>query len=195
MITDTNREEQIYAAGEEILSERLTENMKKITADFKREPNLYDSHFSAKIQELMKKAETLQKPVRYLCFSFLQSSLYTKSYEYRIDAYDDTFYKDSEEICICWKPDFIFRYYEQDVEYFKKQIGTKVPRVKEYEIVSFCSRYAMHYHRITQQFIHDQMKGILSELSFNEAFSGKLSVMFGGLYDKSIMLLEKDFHP
>lgn len=194
-----DREEDIFTAGEELLSERLFQNMDSIMRDFRDNPYVYRDGLTVKLHELVEKVMTAQETGRkgklaYLCFSFLLSGLYTNTYEIKIDGYDDGYLKDFCETCVYWDTDFIFQSFEQDMEHFRKHIKTHIPRIQEYEVMMFRKQYAMHYYRITQKFIEDQIEEIILEIQQeNLQLSDTLRVTFGGLYDTSLLLLEKEW--
>lgn len=196
---NTNRTKQIYEAGETLLLERLLENVEAIEKEFQQNSISLCKVFSNKINRLTQKVKEAQTSenkgaIRYLCFSFLQSSLYTNSFDFRMDVYDESFYKDLCETSVYWSPDFIFRYYAEDTIYFRKQIGYQIPRIKEDEIMTFCRSYILHYYRITQQFIQDQLVQVLQEIkNAGLVLADQLTVIFGGYFDRPILLMEKSW--
>lgn len=189
---------KIYSVGEEALTPRLLKNMDAIERDFNENGEQYCGEFLNALKSLARKVIKAQQQdvkgeIRYLCFSFLQSSLLTKSYELRLDAYDEGLFKDLSETCVYWSPSFIFRYFEEDVKFVRIQLRQNIVRIREFEIENFLQDYARHYYRIVQRFIENQMEDIDLKSYLNGVRCGEgLSVTFGGYYDYSVQICEKE---
>jgi len=188
------RQKNIFETGEIILAERLSKNITAIQEDFQENMEKYYGGFLRTIQNLLEQVEKVQErndkgALCYICISYLQSSLYTGSYQLRIDAYDEKFYADLAETCVYWSPDFIFKYMNDDIDYFRESIGNHVVRVKTFEVMDFAGKYIMNYYRIVQQFVADLMIVIMEELDIQNREN--VEITFGGYMDQSIDLLKE----
>ena len=186
------REKSIYEAGKALLAGRLAQNIREIEAEFQSSPEEYCKTFFDAIQELLgrvtgEQAQGAKGPLRYIFISYLQLSLYTGRYQLRLDAYDDRQYADLTDTHVYWSPDFIFQYIDADIAYFREHAHRHVPRVREYEVMRFALRYAMHYYQIARQFAEDL---IGSALAKNIPDAETLTVRFGGYMDQTEVLFE-----
>jgi len=187
------REKSIYAAGEALLAERLTQNIATIEATIHAAPEVYAETFLEALQTVLQQAVTAQEKgdkgsLRYICISYLQSSLHTGSYQLRLDAYDERQFGDIADACAYWSPQFIFQYMDDDMAYFRTHIGKHVVQVREHEVMRFAMRYSMHYFRIVQQFITELMEPLVA----SDALGAEaLTVMFGGYMDQAVVLVER----
>jgi len=186
------REKSIYAAGELLLSERLANNIAAIEQSHQESPEDCSAAFYDAIQTLLERVALAQVQadkgtLRYICVSFLQSSIYTGSYQIRIDAYDERLFGDLTDTHVYWLPDFIFQYITNDMAYFRKHIREHVLRVWEHEIMAFFARYIQHYFRIVQKFVSDLIRPIvLPDITGTQ----ELTVTFGGYMDQAVVLFE-----
>jgi len=188
------REKSIYEAGEMLLTERLTQNIAKIEEAFHTTPEACSIMFFEAMQTMLERVATAQEKgekgsLRYVCISYLQSSLYTGSYLFRIDAYDERQFGDLTEACAYWTPHFIFEHMDSDIAYFRKHIGKHVLQVREHEIMHFASRYSMHYVHIAQQFVTELVKPFVAQ---HIPDAEGLTIMFGGYMDQAVILAEEE---
>ena len=188
------REKSIYEAGEKLLAEQLEENIAAIEAAFQNAPEDCCVPFVEAIQTLSERVIQAQKeadkgPLRYLCVSNLLSSLYTGSYQLRIDAYDERLFGDMTDTCVYWSPDFIFQYMDRDMAYFRAHIGKHVQRIWEHEIMTFFARYMQYYYHLVQELVASQIEPIITS-EFSD--TPKLTVTFGGYMDQAVVLFEAE---
>jgi len=188
------REKSIFDVGEWLLAERLSNNIAEIEQVYQESPKTCSTAFLEAIQALLEQVaiareQTDKGPLRYICVSFLQSSLYTGNYQLRVDAYDERLFGDLSDTHVHWSPDFIFRYIHDDMAHFRKYIRGHVLRVYEVEIMTFFARYIQHYFHIAKEFIPELMKSIVPADIFGEQ---KLTVTFGGYMDQIVVLYETE---
>ena len=173
-----------------MLAERLTQNIAEIEAAFQVAPEACSEPFSEAMQTMLRRAATAREkgekgPLRYMYVSYLQSSLYTGSYQLRLDAYDERQFGDITDAYAYWSPQFIFKHMDADTAYFRKHIGTHVLRVREHEIMRFAARYAMHYFRVVEQLVTALAEQFV-------AGADALTVLFGGYMDQALVLAKKE---
>jgi len=189
------REKSICEAGETLLAERLSKNIIAIETALQSAPEAYCLGFLAAMQDLLEQVAEAQKQgdkgsLQYISVSYLQSSLYTGSYQLRLDAYDERQFGDLTDTYVYWSPGFIFQHLDSDIVHFRKHIGEHVLRVQEPEIMCFVVRYSMHYYRIVQQLLTDLLIPMTQTLGI--AAEEDLDITFGGYMDEAIALTEKE---
>jgi len=184
----------INKIGLEMLDNRFTENLELIQQDFQKDKENIIKTFESILNKLFEQASKFQSnsekgPVAYCFFSFLRSCLLTKSYSFRIDLYDDTFYKDLAETADYYTPKFIFKYFDEDTEFFEENIKIKIPYITAAEMRSFEEWYVFRYYRITQKFFTDTANKIKeASAKAGTKMSEDFKVMFGGYFEQGIVL-------
>jgi len=183
------RERQIYEVGESLLSERLKDNIAKIELAFETMQDSDETGFYKAFEEMLGQVQIAQEKtekeiLRYIYISFLQSSIYTKSYAFRIDAYDKRQFADITDTHVYWSPQFIFEYFDEDMAYFRKYISSKVLRVREYEIMQFATRYASHYFQMVQALVSVLIAPLIEDVE-------EITVLFGGYLDQVFVIADK----
>jgi len=186
----TKREKSIYEAGEALLAQRLSQNIAAIEADMQREFGTHSGTFFDAMQALLTHAASAQEQgekgqLRYICISYLLSSLHTGSYKLRIDAYDERHYGDLADSHVCWSPHFILGHLDSDMAHFRKHIGHKIVQIQEHEIMWFMKRYSMYYFEIALQFAADLIESIVSD-------TRGLTVTFGGYMDEGVIIFDAE---
>ena len=165
-----------------------------------RVPVLQD--FQETIENLCRKAYQLQlkeqkEPIKFFSFSYLRRCVYTQKYEVRLDLYNKDFYFGPLKVHGCWDMQFIFQFFQMDMEYFKEHIGnyyrpTGLP-LREYEIKEFALWYIRHYYKIAEKFFRDQIPTIVK----NEGFhllkqTDRVQFLSGGYMEEQRVLLQME---
>jgi len=131
-----------------------------------------------KMKELFEKAIQKQN-VRswtpaYLSVFYLNSSTYTRTFEYLICLSNDQIYLDDEQLNTFWRPSFIGT--ESEDEGLKKLLQKKFVRVKDYEVSHISRLFETEYKKITEVYIRPVFETITKEYLFanlnkNESFT------------------------
>lgn len=185
-----DRTKIIYKAGEDILQNCLLDNLSNMQQGIDRD---FESMMSA-IDELLKKikeqqSELKEKAIAYISFSFLRSSHITKTYAFRIDAYDTKHYADLEYRHVYWYPEQLFEYYAGDEVYFRKEVTKKIVRIKEYEIREFLNSYIFHYYLLIQKLIEAASEQIADKLQKDDIITAEdLQITYGGYLEENLIL-------
>lgn len=124
-------------------------------------------------EDLCRKAAEFQKQgvkgeIKYICISFLRTSIMENKSFYRIDAYDSRWYLDTVECCTMWNADFIFSSLFKQIDLMmaeKKQYGrfvrdTDIDKVKMAE--------ALKYHTLTVEFVRSLIPRVIETAAYNE---------------------------
>lgn len=196
------RTEKIQTIGgkviEPILKERLTE-IQNYFWDY-RTPIL--EGFQKQIKLLCEKAYELQKnhqkeAIQFLSISYLRRCVYTKKYEIRMDLYNKNFYLDSCKIYEYWDMEFLFQFFEKDIDDVWKQIRSKNPplfiQVQDYEEKEFALWYIKHYYKIAELFFQDQISNILQQEEFQLLKKEEnYFVLYGGYMEEQKILFSSE---
>lgn len=193
-MTRVERTEKIRSSGTELLRERLLQNLEQIESDYEKNHELIVQDFMISINDLFHKAVILQEKskkndIQYFCCSFLRSSLYTKSYEFRLDLYSKDFYQDTVETTTYWSMDFMFQYLELDREIFLENIRTKVMFLQEHEERDFMTWYSTHYFILAKKFFADHVdliRGMDEYMKVKK--TDPLVFLYGGYMEKMSIL-------
>ena len=186
------REKRIFEVGELLLSERLANNIVAIEKAYLESSEDHSAAFFDTMQTLLERVAQAQTQtdkgvLRYICVSFLQSSLYTGNYQIRMDAYDERLFGDLTDIHVYWSPDFVFQYINDDMAHFRKHIGGHVLQVREHEVMTFFARYIQHYFRLVQELVTVLIEPIIASDIFDVQ---ELTITFGGYMDQTVVLFE-----
>jgi len=188
------REKSIFDVGESLLAERLLGNIEAIEKAYQESPEDYLVPFSEAIETLLKRVAAAQTQadkgsLRYICFSFLQSSLYTGNDQIRIDAYDERGFSDLTDTHVYWSPNFIFQYAHDDMVYFREHIKKHILRIWDYEIMTFFARYVHHYFHIIKDILPDLLSATVPPSILG---TQALTVTFGGYMDQIVVIFETE---
>lgn len=176
----------------------LRSSMEVLMKDYKENEYIVLQNFQKTLEKLYRMAEEIQangkkEALSYLGICYCLSSAYTGNYEFRLDVYDKEFYLDEKECCVYWKPDFINTYLERDVEYFRKAIKEKIPRVREYEERQFIVGYMRNYMYIVLEFLKQKLPEVLGRIKKdNVKISEDFKVFFGEYMGKCIIVKISD---
>ena len=196
MKTEKERFDKIYGIGCDLIRDRFFENKAEIELYCVNNIDKIKREFINHFKTICRKALALQAErdkkgeIKYFCICFLQSSMYTRSYDYRLDLYDHNFYGDIWGASDYWKPMFAMKYFDSDIEYLIPKLRQKIPILRNYEIENFKREYIYNYYAIVQDLLDNL---IIDESLETEEFKrlkkkDSIIVFFGGYMGKAIML-------
>lgn len=152
--------EQIKAAAEE----RITESKRKIEADFKKHREEINIAVQKQVEQLF--LQIMDKEWAYWEICHLHSSLLMKTYEYRMSLYNSLHIIDPEPASIRFCFDFIYQYFEEDMDYLIQIVEKKMQRIYSHEVMAIRKYFNKYYIGIVNKYIKDT----LPELMKMEAF-------------------------
>lgn len=192
-----DRLQKIQSEGSKLMEPVLHNRLKEIQTYFSDNRDMIITDFKKSVEMLYSEAHSLQQmnkkdPVQFFSISYLQRCIFTKKYEVRLDLYNKDFYLERCRTVQYWNMNFIFQFFEKDMEYFKKHIGAVIFHLKEYEEKEFALWYITHYYKIAELFFRDHITDIIHN-KFSEALEKNedFKVVFGGYMDEQVVLFEE----
>ena len=186
--------QKIQSSGGRLMESILQTRLKEIQIYFSNNKELIHADFKKCIDMLYSEACSLQQtekkgPIQFLSISYLQRCIFTKKHEVRLDLYDKDFYLDKCKTTQYWDMNFLFHFFEQDMEYFKKHIGKLIFQIKDYEEKEFALWYITHYYKIAELFFRDHINDMIhNEFSVSLKRCEDFKVVFGGYMDEQTVL-------
>lgn len=119
----------------ELMESRYVEIRQKIKHNYQKNKKSIDASFLEIVKQLLQEGIEKQKKGEKKCISFftcyqLNTSIQKKSYEIQMNLYNAQFYYDKEDIYALWRPDFLYEYLEEDMDYFKKKAGQEIFQIR-----------------------------------------------------------------
>lgn len=193
-----NRNQKIDEAAAIVLKERMSENIAAIYKEYLDNQKQLQGDFLKAVDEAFWAAIELQEKgekgkASYFCISYLVSCVFSGRGAFRLDVYDDMFYADIESASAYWYPDFIFRYFKQDIPYALEAIKASDMRIglREYELDGFKKRYLSNYFHIAKKYCMDQIKSVNELQSYQKMKKGEsFRILFGGYLDQAALIAE-----
>lgn len=141
-----NREEQINGVINHYYAEKYAESKEKIKAYYWENRDRIHQEFAGIIDRGARHCKDKEKKVTHIIISILLSSRLTKSYELQLAFCDERMYLDDTPVYEYWAPEFVFRYIEEDLQFFRKMAAKTIPRIREYELYSIRNTYIWNHY-------------------------------------------------
>jgi len=153
--------------------------------------NLFNCFHICEQQSTIQREKKLKTDIVSITISFMLTSLITKRYELKIDAFDANGALDLAECSSYYSYEYLGKMYEELTNGFEKVLREKFTRIKKYEI----DILTMRYHTVLFDIIKDLMTTILiDEECIDKLFEinlPKLSFIgYGYYFDKQELLVE-----
>lgn len=141
-----------------------------------------------------KEQEKNQKnDIQYLAFGFLISSLYMDKLEFRIDAFDDSFYLDKKETASSYIPEFLQSLYQNDLSQLYIEAGRKFVRMQEIEQFSIKKYYACYYEAVIYRMLENLSRLIMQHIvESGIGMTDDFKIICGKFMDKAVVLYTKE---
>ena len=142
--------------------------------------------FQSAVDAGLKKITALQKgKIKYICVSYLFSSLSSGKCEYRIDFYDSNFYLDQVETACYWEAKFATSLIQEEYAIFKNLMHKKLIRVMDYEVRNLVIDFGAFYFS-TLAFYFRELIDSVDWKKYNVLLESEVTVIYGGFQDKGI---------
>lgn len=130
-----SRQEQILSVVGEETEAYLSSILAGLTQRLEDQMEIISSCFQTALQASFDQVKTCPKKgkIEYICISYLLSSLYTESFDFKIDFYNSDFYLDERECESYFSLPQCFDY-AGDFAFIKKTMQKKLIRVMDYEV-------------------------------------------------------------
>lgn len=130
------------------LFQQLSLECTTIVDDFKKVTNsLFKECYES--QQLGKKGKI---EVFHICY--LLSSCLTKSYNIQMALYDSSFYLDLVQVTKTWNPNFIFQYYEREMEIYEKKAKLNILQFQYSDMEKIRLKYYEMYYGVTWEILN-----------------------------------------
>ena len=141
-----------------------------------------------------KEQEKNQKnDIQYLAFGFLISSLCMDKLEFRIDAFDDSFYLDKKETASSYIPEFLQSLYQNDLSQLYIEAGRKFVRMQEIEQFSIKKYYACYYEAVIYRMLENLSRLIMQHIvERGIGMTDDFKIICGKFMDKAVGLYTKE---
>lgn len=136
-----------------------------------------------------KEQEKNQKnDIQYLAFGFLISSLCMDKLEFRIDAFDDSFYLDKKETASSYIPEFLQSLYQNDLSQLYIEAGRKFVRMQEIEQFSIKKYYACYYEAVIYRMLENLSRLIMQHIvESGIGMTDDFKIICGKFMDKAVL--------
>ncbi|GHU63052.1 hypothetical protein FACS189418_5590 [Clostridia bacterium] len=141
----------------------------------------YRQQFFSLIEEVRNRS--IKKSIHFVTVQILPTSIYTKSYAYRLAFYDEDFYLKQTEVSTEWSPLWIWKYFKEEAEQ-----GRSIEKCPPWVWEETWRSYSNVYHHIVQQFCQKEAKEILSLLAELNLIAQECLFLFGMYWDKMLCL-------
>lgn len=188
-----DREKKLQQIAGEYLKEIYYARLEEIRDYYRIHEKEIMEQFCEKLQEGVGKCIELNKEVRYVVISILESSILTKTYDLQIAFYDDRLYLDEKAVYIYWLPSFIFAHIADDMAAFQKKASQTVIRIREYEIERVKRQYAVnHYYQVSvllRKMLPEILKQERKEL---KVLTKKIDFLYGRYMERPMLLYPQE---
>ncbi|RDY32217.1 hypothetical protein [Lachnotalea glycerini] len=190
------KSEELNEYAKEILTKQMLINQKEIQAEYKKNKSIINAQFLKVLQRMLETCNRLQEKnkknrIAILHICYLYTSCLTQKLELQINMYDKDFYLDKTEVSGLWRPEFIYRYYEQDMELIEKKARQEVFGFKHKQIQEIRMKYINVYHLITLDFLSDMIPLVIKDSAFEKLKKeDDFIILFGGYMEEGIPILK-----
>ena len=186
--------EQLNEFAKDFIVPRLDRNIKKIQQSIALESIMIKRELLSCVDNLFKKCidqqrENAKQSIQYLHFFYLRLAVITQQYDIQINAFSEQSYMDQIETMVLWNPDFIMKYYREDIEAIEQEARKQVLHFGYPQLMEVRERYFAIYILFIGQYLMRVVGDITSLASFQEMKKAKdMQIVFGGYMDKGIQI-------
>ncbi len=186
-----DRIKQLEEIAEKWLQIRYKENIQKIEEQYHLHKQEVDQNCTDIMIDGFYCCQQLNKKVKYIIISVLESSLLTRSYDLQIAFYDEQLYLDEIPIFKYWKPMLIFSGIDEDMLFLKKK--ARIVRLKEQELDQIRKKYVMNHYFDTMLYLRQTVPPIIeTKVEKYNCIENEIAVLFGRYMERPILLYKAD---
>lgn len=181
----------------ELMESRYLETRQKIKHSYEKNKKSIDASFLELVKQLLQKGIEKQKKgekkrISFLTFYQLNTSIQRKSYEIQMNLYSAQFYYEKEDIYALWRPDFLYEYVEEDMEYFKKKAGQEIFQIRYPKLEEARLLYTSALSMLFLSYLKEWIPEIISLSEFKELEKEKgFQILYGQYMGKLFCLYEE----
>lgn len=186
------REEQVNEVINQYYAEKYAESKEKIKAYYWKNRDRIHGEFAGAIDRGARRCREQGKKVTHIIISILLSSRLTKTYELQIAFCDERLYLDDAPVYEYWAPEFIFRYIEEDLQFFQKMAAKTIPRIREYELYSIRNTYIWNHYFLVMLLLKELVPGPVEAAWENSGvLDDKVMVLLGRYMERGIAIYQR----
>ena len=185
---------QLNEFAKEFMAPRLDRSMSRLQQAMGTEDLSIKKELLSCVDGLFKRCirqqqEGNKQAVRYIHFFYLRLSVLTRQYDIQINAFSEQSYMDDVETMTLWKPDFIMKYYEEDMKAMEKEAEKRMIRFGYPQLIELRERCFALYVALTGQYLASAAGDIAGLESFHKMHKAEgVQIIFGGYMDKGIQI-------
>ncbi len=185
--------EQLTGFAKGFMAPRLERNIKDLQQTIDREGAGIKRDLLSCMDSLFKMCIHQQKadkqPVRYIHFFYLRLSVLIQQYDIQVNVFSERSYMDDVETMTLWKPRFIMKYYEEDMEAVRQEAGKQIIRFGYPQLMELRERSFAIYAMLTGQYLMSVAGDIAGLDSFRQMKKkDDIQIVYGGYMDKGIQI-------
>lgn len=193
--------EQVFERKEELLQwlqpyieEHFSDSCQAIQEELEAHGDMIWNELRDIISEILARADKLQKQhnsggIKYFVFSLLNCSIYQGKIEFRIDALDDSFYLDEQEVTGYYCPRFLQDKYREGLDCFYQKVTEKFVRIQNYELQDINEEYAQYYSSIMFRMLESLCEHIMKTImESGVCMADDLKILYGQYMDKAAVV-------
>lgn len=149
------------------------------------------------IHKLLSDTEAAQREhkkgdIQYLLFSQLKCSTYLGKLQYQVDAMDDGFYLDRNDVTMYYEPAFLQKRYAEDLAYLSENAKESFIRVQPYVVREIQKDLTGLYHAVVFRMLQSVAEMIMEEIGeSNIGITDQFMILYGEYMGKAVILYER----
>lgn len=184
-----DRKEQILEYAGPLIEQCFAESCEKIVTDYATTGQQHLNQFYQSFHEVFKKGAETQETYAYLGIFPLHASRLLKTYHLDIKLYTSLFYLEEEPISGSWDAGWLFRYYEEDIEWMKEQLHQKFQHLQAYELEWVETAYIWEYFATARLYLVEHVRYLVKMDAYRELKrSEKFCILFGEFMEQAEIL-------
>lgn len=176
------------------IEEHFSDSCRMIQEELEAHGDMIWNELRGIMCEILTRVERLQKQhiksgVKYFVFSLLNCSIYLGKIELRIDALDDSFYLDEQEVAGYYYPQFLQDKYWKGLERLYQKVTEKFVRIQNYELQDINVVYAQYYSSIMFRMLESLGSLIMKTIiESGVSIAEDLKILYGQYMDKAAVV-------
>lgn len=168
-----DRMEELASLVSEPLQQRFLTDLDQIILSMKDNIQLLSDGLLDALQTVGNEAACMQATTKkgaiaYISFSLMQSNLLLEKYAFRLDAYDERFMIDDNEVASEWDFSLLLQNLDTNFDGMASILRQSVIRVQEYELWELKRAYQMNYYATATGLLQSLLPLCLDKLSLDE---------------------------
>lgn len=178
------RENLLRQLSYKLIAEIWEDRLNEIKKDYELYGQMYEEEFIDILSKLLCSAS--EENIKYIVISPLNSSVITKTYEMQITLLDERTYEEDNPYCIYWRPEFMYKDVDKDMDTFKRIASKEVVRLRDDEVNEIRRRYVLCHAYTFMFFIQKALEKMEDRTVWKEKEMSSLKIMYGTYMEQMI---------